>query len=263
MRVIEAEPFAQSHKARAQQTWEPQGSQPLNLHHSEEQSLKEAQCNSNAYPALTSVWGEGAGHSPQVLLDLRPLERSWRNTFCPVQLLPCLGWPLCPSAYYRALGCSSLPVASADTPGCPPAWRGASTVDAEPGSPGSQSMRPKFMRSAETTEPWQGTLFQIRGYGGWGGWAGLQRFPEFGSTPLCGLCPLIIFSPEDVAGWGKELSGDLGTNPQGQSQLTQPLSMWATPLSDMYSHMLPPSLSLMPSQNQRVSWTHCPQVGAQ
>lgn len=119
------------------------------------------------------------------------------------------------------------------------------------------------MRSAEATEPWQGPLAQITGCGGWGGWAALQRFPEFGSASLFVLCPLITFFPEDVAGWGKELPGDLGTKPQGQSQLTRTLSMLATPLSYMYSHMLPTSLSLTLSQNQRASRAHCPQVGAQ
>lgn len=90
---------------------------------------------------------------------------------------------------------------------------------------------------------------------------GRSQLPEPGNTSQFVLCPLTSPFPEDVAGWGKLLPGDLGAKPQGQSQLTKttlPPSMVTTPLSNMHSDMLPPSLFPWPSQSQWVSWAHYP-----
>lgn len=167
-----------------------------------------------------------------------------------------------PLTHQRASGCPSLPGASADTPRCPPAWRGASIVEAESGSLGPSLSTAQVREVSGSHRALAGAPRPDHRLW-WVGWLGCAAAISGVWEYFSVLCPLITFFPEDVAGWGKELPGDLGTKPQGQSQLTQTLSMLATPLSDMYSHMLPTSLSLTLSQNQRASRAHCPQVGAQ
>lgn len=154
---------------------------------SELPSLGGAQTHSSA--ALTSAWGggvEGAGHgagdSPTMLLDLR----LWEGHALPCLAAATPGPDPMPPACNRASGCPLPASGLADTqdahqPGAGPVGSRHSL-----GVLGPICTWPKFTRSAEATEPWQGPLAQIRGCGGWGGRAGPQ--------PTSGLGDLLSWS---------------------------------------------------------------------